>query len=341
MDVPELVVAGSPRQRGLQHGSAYPQLIRGCFERFCEFKGASVERIDSTLQKIEEGLRRSLPETLEEIEGIAQGAGMSYEEIMQLNFCEEIWNATTGWCTCVCLTQSSDGPLLGKTDDGDEGDEQYHIFQRVENPDGYSYIRCIFVGTLWTCAGVNEVGLAFASSALVPAAVDEEDIIGAYPLFQACMERCRTVTEARHMISSFSFGIGRNILLVDAEGNAVEIEKLPGRQELRYPEEGVIFHTNQCISEGMSELLVDDQERMDNSSARYELLRQATRTMPRNRSGMESLLRRHSESGSICQHGGGCGRFYTLAAYVVAPRQKQLWVAQGPPCRNKFACFSI
>jgi len=341
MEILELVVAGSGRERGLQHGRAYPELIKGCFERFCEFEGITTEQIEGILQKIEDSLRGGLSEVLEEIKGIAQGSDMSYEEIMQLNFCEEIWNKTTGWCTGICLTQPRHGPLLGKTSDVGEGDKHFHIFQRVANCGGYRFIRCTFVGTVWTCAGINEAGLALAASDVKPKDWGKEGLPGGL-LLQVCLQRCATVEEAKDIVYRSSImGTGANFMFADAQKNAVVVEKCPTAQALRYPEDGVIFQTNHYVSEEMNGLLVDDQEWMDNSRARYELLSQITKSMPRTRLGMENLLRHHDGTRSICQHGGAGGRFHTIAAYVISPEQEEMWVAHGRPCDNRFVRFSI
>jgi len=103
---------------------------------------------------------------LEEIEGIAEGCGRSYEEIMKLNFCEEIWNETTGWCTNICVIDTPDGAILGKNNDVGSGDEKFHILQYVKPNKGFSFIRGTFTGTIWTIAGINETGLSLGESRL-------------------------------------------------------------------------------------------------------------------------------------------------------------------------------
>jgi len=338
----EVVVSGSGRERGLQHGRACPDLVRGCYDRFGKFEGARPGEVEGILQTLEHSLRQALPDVLEEIEGIAQGASMSYEEIMQLNFCEEIWNRTTGWCTTICFTDTPDGPLVAKTQDVGEGDEQFTILQKVENSDGgHDFIRGTFAGTIWTTAGINAAGLALAGSSIKPRSLGREGV-PMHAALQACLERCATVEAAEDMLSGFTIhGKGINLMMADDLSNAMLTERLPARQAPRYPRGGVLFATNHCGTPDMQVLLVDDQEWLDNSTARYALLSQATRTVPQSREGMESLLRLHSPTGSICQHGGAGGRFHTIAAYVLAPTQRELWLAKGSPCKNRFVRFKV
>lgn len=113
------------------------------------------------------------------------------------------------------------------------------------------------------------------------------------------------------------------------------------RQATRYPEDRVIFQTNHCVSKGMEDLVVDDQEWLENSRSRYEVLSRTAKNMPRTRLAMEDLLSLHSETASICQHGGAGGRFHTMAAYVLVPVRQEMWLTPGPPCRNEFIPFRV
>lgn len=282
-----------------------------------------------------------MPQVLEEIVGIAEGSGLGYEQILQLNLCEEIWNKTVGWCSAICLVDGPDGPLLGKTGDVGEGDEQFHLMQWVDGGGTYRILRGTFVGTLWTAAGINEAGLAFAVSAVKPKTLGQQGLPG-LALVQACLEGCATVRDATTLLASFhTIGTARNFMFADASGDVAVVEKCPTGQARRVPHNGAIVQTNHFIADGMEDLVVEDREWLENSYARYEVLNGATREMTQTRPALQALLGYHSDRGAICQHGGAGGRFHTMAAYVLVPRLREMWMTPGPPCKNESIQFRV
>jgi isopenicillin-N N-acyltransferase like protein len=341
MDILYLKLSGAPYERGLQHGRVFPKLIRSCHEAYCTFEGTDPKRVRAIVRQTEARLKRDSPASLEEIRGIADGAAMNYEQLLELNLVESIWNQTTGWCSVVCLLRTADGPLVGQTGDQGAGYERFNLLQRVEPDQGFKFLCNTTVGTLWRSTGLNEAGLAWAGSGLKPKAeaCGEEglplDILRGLPL-----QYCATVDEALAMVTGFDVqGQGANLLLADAAGKVLIIEKSPGRQAVREPEGGVIFATNHALNPSISELLVRDDQFQANSQARYEKLSRVAPGTPRTVEAMQALLQDHKEPGPICQHGGA--DLYTVTAYVMAPREQKLWLTQGPPCRNEFREFSL
>jgi isopenicillin-N N-acyltransferase-like protein len=279
---------------------------------------------------------------VEELKGIAEGAEMSYEQILRLNLCEEVWNRTTGWCTTICFATAGGSLLLGKTQDVGRGDERLLVLQRVTHNDrGHDFVRGSFAGTIWTSAGLNSAGLALAGSSLKPRDLGQHGV-PMHAALQTCLEGCASVDAAEAMLSDLAIcGKGVNLLIVDKESRCILLEILPGARQQVHPRDGMLFATNHCTAPRLSARLVDDPEWQENSSARHALLSKATPTVPRNRAGMQRLLRWHDEIGSICQHGGAGGRFHTIAAYVLAPVERELWLAKGSPCEGRFVRYQV
>jgi hypothetical protein len=70
-----------------------------------------------------------------------------------------------------------------------------------------------------------------------------------------------------------------------------------------------------------------------NSERRYRHLAEAAGSSARwTRRELVALLASH-EAG-ICQHGDR--GLWTIASIVLAPRERRVWVADGPPCRTAF-----
>jgi isopenicillin-N N-acyltransferase-like protein len=119
---PELKLSGSPGAVGLAHGRAFAKQIKSNVAVYLRLIAASTRTEPAKLLKIASTfgpvLKRHLPAQLEEIEGIAKGAGRSLAEILMLNARSDLKMldlrapAKPG-CTSLALTGRHRGrPLL-------------------------------------------------------------------------------------------------------------------------------------------------------------------------------------------------------------------------------------
>jgi isopenicillin-N N-acyltransferase-like protein len=286
------------------------------------------------------------PEALEEMRGIADGAGMSYTQIRDLNFSGELWSETfldppMRACTLVGLARTPQGELIGKSLDVTEGDEAYILAQRVQPANGYRFVHLTFAGTIWTDGGVNECGLAEVNSSLCTCAANWQG----YPPFlmlRELLERCATVEEATRLaLERDAINYGNNILLADESGDLAVVERSVTRQALRWRADDapMLFATNHSLTPELEEVLGGGEILLTNSRERFERLLELDPTPPGSLEGLQNLFRDHTRPGGFCQHGQG--NLHTIAALIVAPRLRQIWVAHGAPCQNQFLPISL
>lgn len=346
MTIPIIELAGEPYDLGFQHGRQAAEQVRATFRRFCNYDVGDAAAREALIPLLEATVARRRPEALEEMRGIADGAGMSYAQIRDLNFSGELWSETfldppRRACTLVGLAQTPHGELIGKSLDVTEGDEAYILVQRVQPVNGYRFVHLTFAGTIWTDGGVNERGLAEVNSSLCTCARN----LQGYPPFlmlRELLECCANVEEATRLaLKRDAINYGNNILLADESGDLAVVERSVTRQALRRRagDTPALFATNHSLTPELEEVLGGGDVLLTNSRERFEHLLELNPAPPDSLAGLQDLFRDHTRPGGFCQHGQG--NLHTIAALIAAPRPRQLWVAYGAPCRNQFLPISL
>ncbi|MEO8323393.1 MAG: C45 family peptidase [Actinomycetota bacterium] len=83
--------SGSPREIGRAQGAGTAEGIAAAL-RFYGDLGPDMRALGATATPYIDAARAALPDLVEELEGLAQGAGVTFEEIAFLNCMEEVWD---------------------------------------------------------------------------------------------------------------------------------------------------------------------------------------------------------------------------------------------------------
>jgi isopenicillin-N N-acyltransferase-like protein len=346
MAFPIITTAGSPYEVGFQHGQQAADQARAAYRRFCQHNVGDPAERDRLARMLEATVARRRPEALAEMRGIADGAGMGFEQILELNFSIELWSETflappVRGCTLVGARQAGGGLLIGKTMDVTPGDDQYLLVQRLSPAQGHAFVHVTYAGTLWTDGGVNAAGLAQVNSALETNARNLEG----YPVFlmtRDLLQHGNSVeAAAATALASDAVNYGTNILLADSAGDMAVVERSVTRQALRRdqaPGDG-LFATNHSTQPEMAPVLGGSADLLANSAERFERLSGPARPLPATLDDFEQLFRDHTRPGGFCQHGQG--GLHTIGSFIVSPESRQLWVARGAPCQNEFEAVGL
>ena len=144
---------GGPREIGRRHGAAFAEDIRKCFEFYCV--RARKTRVSPLIRTY---LEERFPEVAEEIEGIGEGAGLSYEQMLAYNH----FNVIAG-CTPIFFSHSDVGPLLAQNLDCEREELDAAVVRNVIPDKGNAYLGVSFVGTVWVGNWINQEGVARAA----------------------------------------------------------------------------------------------------------------------------------------------------------------------------------
>ena len=346
IEFPIIETEGTPYEMGLQHGRQARKQIQACFQRFCPPQGRTEERRQRAAT-IERTIAQRMPEALEEMQGIAEGAGLPYEDILLLNFAIELWLEEVlvrplSGKDCTLIGMAGTEPLVAKNMDMLPGDDEYVICHRARPSSGYDFLHMTYAGTVWTDGGINAAGLAQSNSSLWSNSCNWSN----FPIFlttRYLLQTCGTVSQAIEVAQRYdAINAGSNILLGDSSGDFAVIEKSVAQATRRLEVDPrtpgqvgeVIFATNHSVTPEMEPLLGGGEAFLANSRQRFDNLTRLVGAVSTDLEGVMSLLRDHSTEVSICQHGHTVR--HTVAAFIASPRQKRLWVGRGYPCQSQF-----
>lgn len=366
---------GSPYERGCQYGEQLAAEVR---RRAPDHPLRPQAEGSATAGDVLAGrmlryLERHEPSLLDEMRGLAAGAGVSFESVFHLNVSASVqyikdspgYGVAEGdGCTNVAFAATEHGPLLGKTNDGGlpvpaERQPCTWVLQHVHPERGAEYFLLAPVGALAGVAGVNAAGFAVGQSAAQVVPGQTGAGVPSTLILRPLVERCITVAEALDLLSNRDLtGKGLNLMLLDAAGTVRAAEKSAGLLGVRTPDDnGMLYFSNHCHTPGLRDL--PPRHDRENSLRRWSFLRQhfgrdgsPERSWARMRAAISSHGDGHGDAaltsagetenagapdaagaGAICQHGPD---MFTSLGLLIAPRERTLWTADGPPCSAPF-----
>ena len=322
------ITGEATRQEIREHLEAFPPVTNRA--EWDQRKGAFVE-----------ALRSIVPLVYDEMQGMAEGAACSFDDILALNC--PLYNNDNDpreGCTNIAFASGPDGPVWGKNNDGyAPGESRPPCGRLVRRKDGIPLIVFTFCGMVATTDGMNAEGLAMGHSSVGSIYQQSDHFVPIRLWAYECMMRTRTVAEfLRHFASRPTRDKGYSILCVDAKGAMCSIEAPCPVMQVRYPPEGA--RVMNCVNYYQLPHLWNADRRTEtgklNAIARRHVLDNAEATLPdRSVASMQTLLRHHGDV-SICRHGGGDGS-HTEYSMIGIPAQGKVLYCHGYPCREDYS----
>lgn len=354
-----LQLVGHPHEIGLSHGTQLAAVIgrllaesgydAAGLRSALAARGQSPEAashsdpVDQMCRRLGVTLAARCPNLVEEMRGIAEGAGVAYQDILLLNVgfdAEGEFLARAPQCTAVGLPNTEQGPLLAKTEDVNPVQWESQAFFRVRPHQGHAFLVYSLAGTVWVDGGVNEAGLGLVMTGLGAAGPTRPDGLPNDLLLRQILQHCATVDEALALAKAnpLRYGGGTMTLADATSGDITVVENLPAARAVRRSSHEPTVRTNhpQCPETralpraegwmarvGIPELLANSEARASNGA-------RLAAEIPRSVAGLQQFLSNHAASGAICQHGQA--GLHTAVAMIVIPRQRTLVAAEGYGC---------
>jgi isopenicillin-N N-acyltransferase like protein len=268
-------VAGAAFARGRAYGAAARPRVQRSLEGY---ERAFAAHAGWTWAQAREASRRYLPaleqhaaSCLDEMAGIAAGAGVDAEDIILLNARTEVmaaaWvreglaaRATDG---CSALALLPERTASGHTLVGQNWDWLVHVTDTVvileaEQPgEDPNYVTAVEAGLL-AKTGMNAHGLGLCTNFLLTP--DDNGAPGVpYHVTLRLLLDCATVDEARALLEALPRSSSANYLLAEPRdgGRAVDVEAIPGGPDGLHaidPVGGFVGHTNHFCSAAVTGL---------------------------------------------------------------------------------------
>lgn len=351
---------GRAAARQIQHSVAtYAQLFA-----FCGIDWASARERAMRYLSVINALN---PALIDEMQGLADGSGQSFDAILALNCRTEILppsylngepqlagaalsaNRAAGiedWseCTAMAVTAgaSADGSawLAQNWDWIGRQREALVILKTID--DAGQRITTLTEAGMLAKIGLNESGFALGLNIVRSLQDGESPGLPVHVLLRHLLS-CRSVEHARETLAALSaigFGAASNVPCADASGEAACFEVAPAGWAEQLPENGVVVHTNHFVCES----LLAQQAPMGAFLSSPSRLATAQRHAAQPAIGLPQLkafLRDQSDGYlSICRGPNpempAHGRVESVAGIIINTRQRQLWIAPDVPDRVEF-----
>src|SRR5262249_5460023 len=354
-----LYLAGTPGQIGAAHGEAQRDRIREYADRFLDWLLST-----AAVRLTEEELwlrwapqvaanQGEAPHLIDEMRGIARGAGVPFERVSLLNslldhnsFRYLNLAANFAGCSTFAVTaESGTGKMLiGQTYDMSEFHQDYLTLLRLQPAQGPRQLVFTFAGIVGA-AGMNEAGLAVNINYLSPRDV------GVGRLHSVVV---RQVLASTSLADALTYPVvppragGAHFLIGDRDGNILSIETTARRFSVAYPEGNAIGHTNHYLAGTLQDIEFVRANSIGSSIARYTALRRFFRERGDNltTASLMELTRDHnSYPRSICTHGGAGDaagtRTRTVAAMVEVPADGVMHITNGCACEGNYHAITL
>lgn len=288
-------------------------------------------------ERVAAALQRRWPDLIEEIEGIAGGAGQDPLELLAINARTELL-APGPAAECSVIGRVGDGRVeLAQTWDWHPELAPARVLVTTAPP-GHPWFTSVTEAGILAKLGLNQGGLACGLNFLTCSADGGLDGVPIHILLRVLLERCGSAAEALELLlgARVSASSCVTVAVSEAGGAALfAVELSPGGAAVVWPDEdGWLIHTNHFLSPPPRG--EDTQPQMYPSTLlRHWHLERAVRA------GVEPALalQAHFPAGeSICRHAdpsvAWSERRATLLSLAIDPGAPAMRIAAGAPCNS-------
>ena len=245
----ELVKAeGSHRELGRQHGEQASESIRMHLDHIARTQKLSQDAMQTKALKFVELFQQYCPHLLDEIEGLAEGAGITLAEGLACNLRGELGKAPDEGCTTYVIGKSSTGEkeiLVGQNSDMSQPNIEMGYMLHLK-PIGKPQVLIWTFGGMIGYHGMNSVGVAHFANSLGGGPAGQFGL-SHYPVKRMMLE-CSRVSEVLDLFQRVPLASNGNYVLCDGAGTIIDIEaNTNGPQIVDDSHRGYIAHTNHYL----------------------------------------------------------------------------------------------
>ncbi|MBW2305407.1 MAG: hypothetical protein JRG73_00620 [Deltaproteobacteria bacterium] len=359
MNTPIVAFKGDHGDIGLEHGRKLKERVKRnvsiYMDAFQEVTSLDRDEVFARAEKVMAACESYSPELVEELQGIARGAGCHVFEILAINARLEIIysgdvisssdamaHAAEGCTSAVALPEITTGgrTLIGQNWDWLPAMRDGLVIQKIDLNGAPRLVTMCEAGIIGK-VGLNQAGIGLCANALT---ADQNALEGVpfHFMFRKALQ-ADTLAEAIGAIGTAPRAGGINALLA-RDGEALNLETSPVDIQIVYPDRGIIAHSNNFQS--LNPRFRDAQFFLSPFPSTFMRWRRVDKIM-REKSGdinertfMTAFADHFDYPLSVCWHPNpklsGARQRITAASLIMDLNARAMWFTDDYPCQGKY-----
>lgn len=346
--IPLVISSGAPFERGLQFGRQeqrrVQQSIRAYQGIFRLLHGLRQNDIYALAEQFLPVIATHTPALLEEMRGIAEGAGCDLREIIAINARTELMYGVKSMAECTALgiqsAISSDGHVrLAQNWDWHAAQAGSVVLWDIRPSEGQRIVTLTEAGIVGKI-GMNAAGLGMCINLLVSDSDHPGPALPMHVILRHLLDEARSVHEAVTLLASTPRCTSCHHLLADRTGVVAGVETTPMGQHVIAPTQGIVTHTNHCYDQALFACDKGAREEPE-TLARGERIRHLAQRPTIDTDAIQLMLSDHDTTpNSICLHvqpDAPAGKHSeSVASIIMDLTAGTIDVADGPPCQYPY-----
>ena len=345
------IFSGTPREVGQQHGEELRETIHAHLERIYfdagRMSGLSQKQALEYTRQFEPFVEKYSPDFALELQGLAEGAGLTAQEALLLQIRQEVshykrFAAHGQECSCFAVAQSytKDGKVYSGQNCDLIGDFEPMMNMVTMAVTGKPKVMMILPAGQISHSGMNSEGMSANCTFL--------NCNGwgmGYPRYlmsRLALEQW-TIEDACEKLRIPERSSQRSITLCDAKGAIHMFELTHSEMEERVCH-GCAVHTNHFLIPELKRLSSATQWEQHDSEMRCQRMEEmiAANKGKIDREMLKAFLSDHANgNNSICVHSCKENPYHTYVAMINNLTDRVMEVCRGNPCQGEFAIYTF
>lgn len=346
-DARKVTVTGTPYQQGVAQGETFRSLIQfnvNIVKEDLQKSNLNMDRYNDITKRNASFLMKDQPQQWEELQGIAAGSNLSFDDILLINVPTYFLKDACAQ-ECSMLLVRGNATLDGFTYLAKNRDMGMHIEQVTVKycyPDGSSIAEVGGAGIVtYPALGVNNDGLTVTSTGFwspkVKMYLDDVDNRHIFVNLHHLLRYCTTTKDVLKFLDTYPRMNGLNLIAAD-ENSAVLVETTRDEYLLQWADEsGILYRTNHYML-GDHKKLNKEFDEYPSTFLRYERIGKMLSTNE-HKFRFQDILRilsdhENSPVNGICRHPSDLAQARTVSCTICCLEDRELFNTPGNPCES-------
>jgi isopenicillin-N N-acyltransferase-like protein len=352
--IPIVKVKGTHREMGRQIGEFAREQVKHSLQNAQELICSTYAVLELTWDGAKIQARKYIPfaqerypQYVEEIIGIAEGAGVDFDDLAVLNAMEAVTMDALHLTKCTSFAvngeRTADGHVLVAHNEDWLPEDESDVFLIHAEPIDEPPFLAMTYGGLIPNIGFNAHGIAQCCDSVYP--TDSRIGIPRLVVSRAVLA-ARTPADAIRNAVLPRRAAGYNHLIAVESGEMYNVEVSARKFGILYADENYIAHTNHYLDPGMQMVESEPDELIGTRVRYFRTIRLLHQTSKHTLKTLQEIQRDHINFPSaICNHADldidPFDREKTINAMVMDLTSRAMHIAWGNPCANAYHVFYL